>query len=154
MGFIEIERTAKVIRKSGVDAIYRLNGKGVGTLRFTRAGSEKVNKIKGLDASKPFKLYIDKDTKNLAFEQTEEGKFKLGGGKGTYTLSYSDLSREIKEMVSYILQESKEYTFVLIATGEGQKVEVVESEVVESEPEPVKAEEPESKAKKSKAKKK
>ena len=137
MGFIEIERTKKMIQRSGVDVIYRLNHKGIGTLRFTKRGVEKLNKVKGLDKGKTFKSYIDKDTKSVAFKQTEEGKFRLSGtgaAKGTYTLSYSDVSQEIRETTHYMIEESKDYTFILVVVkDDGEKASEAKLETEEKE---------------------
>lgn len=111
MAFVKIEKTTQ--RGSNVDAIYRLNDKGIGTLRFTKEGTRKLNNIVGQDIKKAIELYIDRETKSLAFKLSESGQFKLSGVRGIYTLSYSDINKEIRENVLYSMQDSSDYTFVL-----------------------------------------
>ncbi len=144
MGFVELEKSTTLIKRLAVHAVYRVNDKGVGTLRFTKNGIEKLAELKLIEVAKEFKLYIDKDTKSLAFKQSEDGKFKLSGlAQGKNTLSYAVISKEITETVRYMIQQSKEYTFVLVPVKDGEdKAEVV------------KAQEPETTTKKGKGNKK
>jgi len=117
MKFIEIERTVKANSKD-VDAIYRISEKkGIGALRFTKKGSQVLQStIKKLDTTKPFKIFIDKESHSLAFKQDEKGQFKLSHSKKQiYTLSYADLKKQIGTTTFYKLETSKDYTFILVA---------------------------------------
>jgi len=124
MGFVEIEKDPGLTRLA-VDATYRVNDKGRATLRFTKNGMDKLNNLKTLDTSKPFKLYVDKEAKSLAFKQAEEGKFKLPDlAHGKNSLSYSAISKQITETVFYMIEESTEYSFVLVPTKDTAEVKV------------------------------
>ncbi len=119
MAFVEIVKTTNDQRKLDVDAIYHVNNQGRGILRFTLNGVEKLNKIAATDNSKTFKLFIDKTSKSLAFKLTDEGHFKFSallnkGGK----FSCRDLTNSITEKLSYLLKESKGFSFILESVKE------------------------------------
>jgi len=124
MGFVEIEKNVGLTRLA-VDATYRVNNKGRATLRFTKNGIHKLTNLKALDLTKPFKLYVDKDAKSLAFKQAEEGKFKLSGlAPGRNSLSYSAISKQITETLFYMIEESTEYSFLLVPAKDTAEVKV------------------------------
>lgn len=148
MGFIELEKSSGLTRLP-VDATYRVSKKGSGVLRFTKNGVEKLTKLKGFDASKPVKIYVDRESKSLAFKQSEEGKFKLGGlAKGKGSLSYAAVNKELTENAHYMIEESKEYSFVLSVAKQATEVKDAKVEVE------VEVEQAESTTKKGKGKKK
>lgn len=151
MGFVKIEKTTA--KRSGVDAIYRLNSNGKGTLRFTKEGSEKLVNIKTLDVNKAVEVYIDRETKSLAFKQSENGQFKLSGAKSVYTLSYSDINKEIRETVRYVIEDSSGYAFVLRPASETLKTPPQDSSQTQASDSDASSDS-EPKAKKSRSKKK
>jgi len=114
MAFVEIQRTTNDAGKLDVDATYHINNEDRGILRFTLNGVEKLNKIAATDNNKTFKFFIDKETNSLAFKLTDEGEFKLSGLlKEGGRFSCKDLTNSITEKLSYLLKESKEFTFIL-----------------------------------------
>ncbi|MBK7993347.1 MAG: hypothetical protein IPK14_07940 [Blastocatellia bacterium] len=134
MGFTEIQKTSDT-RRANVDAIYRVNEKGVGILRFTKSGVENLNRMKNLDLNKPFKLYVDKDNFGLAFEQSEQGKFKIAGVNiGKYSLSYSDVSKTITQDVKYNIVNSDRYSLVLAPASDNPQIVVAVVETEEEKP--------------------
>ena len=114
MEFVEIQRTTNDPGKLEVDATYHINAQGRGILRFTLNGVEKLNKIAATDNSKTFKLFIDKSSKSLAFRLTDEGQFKFLAllNKGA-SFSCRDLTNSITEKLSYLVKESKGFSFIL-----------------------------------------
>ena len=114
MAFVEIQRTTNDPGKLDVDATYHINNQGRGILRFTLNGVEKLNKIARTDNSKMFKFFIDKETKSLAFRLTDEGQFKFSAllNKGA-SFSCRDLTNSITEKLSYLVKESKGFSFIL-----------------------------------------
>jgi len=114
MAFVEIQRTTNDPGKLDVDATYHINNQGRGILRFTLNGVEKLNKIAATDNSRIFKLFIDKSSKSLAFKLTDEGQFEFSGllNKGG-KFSCRDLTNSITEKLSYLLKESKGFSFIL-----------------------------------------
>jgi len=122
MAFVEIIKTTKDEGKLDVDATYHVY-KGRGILRFTLNGVEKLNKIAATDNNKTFKFFIDKETKSLAFKLTDEGQFKFSGllNEGG-SLSCKDLTNSITEKLSYLLKQSKGFSFILEPVKENTQV--------------------------------
>jgi len=136
MAFVEIIKTTNDPGKLDVDATYHINNQGRGILRFTLNGVEKLNKIARTDNSKMFKFFIDKETKSLAFKLADEGQFKFlallnKGGK----FSCRDLTNSITEKLSYLLKESKGFSFILEPVKEntqGASSTIEQEEVAET----------------------
>lgn len=106
-----------------IDAVYRFNqNKGMGVLAFTKKGAEYLRRnIKELEASNKFKLYVDRSNFSLAFKQANDGNFILSGKEGNqYKLCYKELSRQIHKDVYYIIEQSKEYTLLLVPAKDWQ----------------------------------
>ena len=96
--------------------------------------------MKALDISKQFKLYIDEESLSLAFKQANDGEFRIVGIKDhRYLVTYKDLSNLINRNMNYMIEVSKEYSFVLVAIKEGENTNTIaqatQSEI-ETKPEP------------------
>lgn len=91
--------------------------------------------MKNLNLNKPFKLYVDKDNFGLAFEQSEQGKFKIAGVNiGKYSLSYSDVSKTITQDVKYNIVNSDRYSLVLAPASDNPQIVVAVVETEEEKP--------------------
>lgn len=166
MEFTKIEKTSR--GEPNADATYRISDKGIGRLKFSRKGADKLADIIGTDYNNLFNLYINKETQSLAFEISERGRFKFSGltkKSPTPTLSYNDLSKALPKPVFYMIMESKKYSFILTPTDLLNKPEAqpaivetqtpaIESEKSEKAEEPPKLTDNASPAKKAKGKKK
>ena len=172
---MEFTKIAKTLRgEPDADATYRIGQKGIGRLKFTRKGTDKLEDLIGADYKGLFNLYVNKETQSLAFEFSERGRFKFSGltrKSPTPILSYNDLSKTLTKNMLYMIVESKKYSFILVPidllnNSEAQAPVIVEAQptvVVEAQPPVVEAEKAEqpasstessSPAKKGKGKKK
>ena len=138
MEFQELEKKSTNGRRLLVDATYRRNSKGMGTLRFTKNGIEKIGKIIGEDHSQSFKLFINKETQSLAFQLSQTGKFRFSGlERNSHKLSYNDLSQVFSKEISYMIAQVQGYAFVLVPEelyAQLQTSTVEEPAAVEAQP--------------------
>jgi hypothetical protein len=113
--FTKLERNSR--GQGNADATYHINAKGIGVLKFTSKGADKLEDLIGTDYKGLFNLYINKETQSLAFEFSERGRFKFSGLTKKFskpTLSYNDLSKAFPKSMFYMIIESKKYTFILV----------------------------------------
>ena len=127
MRYEELEKNSIMYRET-IDVKYTINKGGQGRLRFTKRGSRIIKEKRKIDVSKEFKMYIDRESLSLAFKQAEGGEFRFSGiGDGEYHIYWRYIAKEIKKNVNYIIQESEEYSFVLIPIAENVNGELAHS---------------------------
>ena len=119
MAFREIEKTRKGWAK-GAPATFAINKKGSGALRINRAGMDFIaeNHL-GLKMGDMVKLYHDPETGKIAFQKSEDGKFRLSKNSvnmNTLRISSKDLTELIKEPNDYDMEKSEDYDLILVPT--------------------------------------
>jgi bifunctional DNA-binding transcriptional regulator/antitoxin component of YhaV-PrlF toxin-antitoxin module len=117
MAFKEIEKTRKGYMK-GAPATFAVNKKGVGSLRFNRAGMNYIsgNNI-GLKIGDMIRLYYDAETGKVAIKKSKDGQFRLSKNSvklDTMRISSSDLTGLIQKPGDYEMEKSQAYDLVLI----------------------------------------
>lgn len=157
MGFEEVKRTGRPGRHV-VDGVYRYNEKTkIGVLRITKKGVDYLReKVEDLEVDKRLKLYIDKENLSLAFKRSDEGEFRLSGSKKNhFSLVYQDLSKLVRKNMQYMIELSKDFTFILVPVADKDEVVEGKLEAKEEVKEEVKeeTEKPSSKSRKKKEKK-
>ena len=95
MAFQEIEKTRKGYTRAA-PATFAINKKGVGSLRFNRAGMNYIsdNDI-GLKIGDMIRLYYDAETGKIAIKKSKDGRFRLSKNSvklDTVRISSSDLT--------------------------------------------------------------
>ncbi len=126
MGFVEIKKKGRANRYA-TDVVYRINQKTkLGAFRFSKKGIETLfNKFPEVDINTPFRVFIDKDNGNLAFKSDAKGDFRIAlSKKDQYAIFSTDLTREVEKDSFYLLQHSKDYSFILVAVEDEKTSEL------------------------------